>query len=67
MAYRTATVCCFDVMETVHIAATVKVWDEKGGGPATSEFSVVTGIQGVGSSEDHEWLRDALVGLIESL
>lgn len=65
--YRIATIAAYDVLETVHVHATVRLWDGLHTGSPTSEFSVTVTIQGVGSSEDHEWLRDALVGLIEAL
>jgi len=65
--YRVASVHAYDVMESVHVAATVKLWDGLQTGSPTSEFTVSATIQGVGSAEDHEWLRDALVGLIEAL
>lgn len=65
--YRIATIAAYDVMETVHVHATVRLWDGLQTGSPTAEFSCTATVQGVGSSEDHEWLRDALVGLIESL
>lgn len=65
--YRVASLYAYDVMESVHVSATVKLWDEIQTGSPSSEFIVSTTIQGVGSAEDHEWLKDALVGLIEAL
>lgn len=65
--YRIANIHAYDVMETVHITASVLLWDGLQTGSPTSEFSVSADVQGVGSSEDHEWLRDALVALIEHL
>lgn len=64
--YRIASIHAFDVMDTVHITATVKLWDGIQTGSPTSEFSITTQIQGVGSGDDRAWLRDALVGLIEA-
>lgn len=65
--YRVASVHAYDVFETVHVAATVSLWDGMQTGAPSSQFSVSATVMGVGSAEDHEWLRDALVGLIESL
>lgn len=65
--YRVATIAAFDVMETVHITATVRLWDGVVTDGSDVEFACTATVQGVGSSEGHEWLRDALVGLIESL
>lgn len=65
--YRVASLHAFDVMETVHVTAVVSLWDGLQTGTPTSKFAVSATVQGVGSAEDHEWLRDALVGLIEAL
>jgi hypothetical protein len=65
--YRVASIHAYDVFETVHVSATVKLWDGLQTGSPTSEYTASATIMGVGSAEDHEWLRDALVGLIESL
>lgn len=65
--YRIASIAAYDVMETVVIAATVRLWDGLQVGAPTSEFTCRTTIQGVGSAEDEDWLRDVLVGLIEAL
>jgi hypothetical protein len=65
--YRTAMIAAYDVMETVHVSARVMMYDRFQTGSPTGEFRVEVDVQGVGSSEDHEWLRDALIGLIEAL
>ena len=65
--YRVASVTAFDVMESVHVSCIVKLWDGIQTGHPTSELTFATQIQGVGSAEDREWLRDALVGLLECL
>jgi hypothetical protein len=65
--YRTATIMAYDVMETVHVTASVHLFDKAQIGTATTEFTVSVDIQGVGSAEGYEWLRDALVGLLEAL
>lgn len=65
--YRIATIACFDVMETVQVTATVRLWDGLRTDGSESEFACTASVQGVGSAEGREWLRDALVGLIEAL
>lgn len=65
--YRMATLSAFDVMETIHVSATVLLWDGMQTGSPTSRFTVSCDVMGAGSAEDHEWLRDALVALIEAL
>ena len=57
----------YDVMETVHVHAVVHLFDKHQIGSSTTELTVTADIQGVGSAEPEEWLRDALVGLIECL
>lgn len=65
--YRMAMISAFDVMDTVHVTANVSLWDGVQTGSPASKFTVSVDAQGVGSAEDHEWLRDALVALIEAL
>jgi len=65
--YRTASIMAFDVMETVHITCTVRLYDKRQIGSSTEELTLHADVQGVGSSEGADWLRDALVGLIEAL
>lgn len=65
--YRMATLAAYDVMETVHVSATVLLWDGMQTGSPTSRFTVSVDVQGVGSAEDNEWLRDSLIALIEAL
>lgn len=65
--YRVASLHAFDVFETIHVSATVTLWDGIQTGSPTGKFTVSAVVQGAGSSEDLEWLRDALVGLIEAM
>lgn len=65
--YRVATIACYDVMDTVQISATVRLWDGIEVKPSDRELHCAATVQGVGSAEGREWLRDALVGLIEAL
>lgn len=65
--YRTASIAAFDVLDTVHIAASVTLYDGLGTGQHEVELHCVTTVSGVGSGEGNVWLRDALVALIESI
>ena len=65
--YRTATIMAYDVMETVHVHSVVHLFDKHQIGSSTTELAVTVDIQGVGSADARDWLRDALVGLIEAL
>lgn len=65
--YRVATIAVYDVMETVHVEGTVRLWDGLVTDGSDVEFACTATVQGVGSAEGREWLRDALVGLIESI
>lgn len=65
--YRVATIAAYDVMETVHITCSVRLWDGLVTDGSDVEFHCDATVQGVGSADGREWLRDALVGLIESI
>ena len=65
--YRMATVTAYDVLESVQVSCRVLLWDGSQIGSPTSEFTTSVLVQGVGSATDHEWLRDALVALLETL
>ena len=65
--YRTATLMAYDVMETVHVHAVVHLFDHCQIGDSTTEFTLTCDVQGVGSAEGQEWLRDALIAAIECL
>lgn len=61
------TINAYDVMGQVHIAAVVRGLSD---GPL-QEFETVlrceTTIPGVGEPDAAEWLKDALIGLLEAL
>lgn len=62
-----ARVTAYDVFSTVHVSA--RVWDTNGNDPAFSEaqLEVSTSQQGEGIAEPREWLREALLALLEQL
>lgn len=65
--YRTASIHAYDVMDTVHITATVMLYTGMGPGQHEVEIHCATTVQGVGSGDGAVWLRDALVALAETL
>jgi hypothetical protein len=65
--YRTATVVAYDVMDTVFVTCTVRLYDTLNPGSSEAELTCATTIQGVGSGSSRDWMQDALVGLLEAL
>lgn len=65
--YRTLTIHAFDLMDTVHITTRLKTYPELGPGADSTVLERITSVQSVGEPEDHEWLRDCLVALLEDL
>jgi len=61
------TINAFDALSTVSIAATVRATAGGAGQPFETVLQCVTAIDGVGEDDPREWLRDALVGLLEAL
>ena len=65
--YYIATFNAYDALDRVVIAGTVRATVGGTGDPIEVVEQVVTTIDGVGEDDPREWLRDALVGLLESL
>jgi hypothetical protein len=65
--YRVANIAAFDVMDTVHISAVVRLYDGHRVDAGEIELHTTATVDGVGSSEGAIWLRDALVALAETL
>lgn len=62
-----ATVHAYDVMDRVQITARVTVLTP---GPDQTISPVIvfsTTLEGVGEADPQEWLRDALIGLLEDI
>lgn len=57
----------YDVLDRVQI--TVRVWQQGAdlGGTTGLLLQASTDIPGVGETEAREWIRDALVGLLEAI
>ena len=64
--YRTARVYVADMLDSVVVEATVFTADWRNEQPAQANTFSVT-FPGVGEPNEHEWLRDALVALAETL
>jgi len=65
--YRVAIIRAYDALTTVAIMAKVTTYDEMDGQTETSVFTTGTTITGTGEPDSEEWLRDVLVGLLETL
>lgn len=65
MAQKVATVNVWDMLDKVNITARVTTYgDTSESAPMTTYTNAVL-IQGEGEDDDKEWLRDALVALLE--
>lgn len=67
MSWQTATVHAYDVMDSVMITAVVRSTEGVGLERSPVELRATTTISGVGEDDPREWLRDALIGLLEAL
>lgn len=65
--YRMLSVQAFDMLDAVHVHARLKNVEELSPGAESTVLERTTSIQSVGRSDDHEWLRDVLVALLEDL
>ncbi len=63
----TATVACYDVMETVWVRAQVREYGQDGEIPPYVPLTWEIYVPGEGVTDPREWLRDALVALLEAL
>ncbi len=54
-------------MDTVTLTASVRLWHGPPPEESAEELRIHTVIQGVGSGEGRDWLRDVLVAAIEEL
>jgi len=63
----TATVTAFDYMDKVGISAVVYEVPEVPGSGATRVYHKVVTIQGEGENDVEQWLKDAVIGLLEEM
>lgn len=58
----------YDVMDQIHVTATIRTYQEPGQHPSDAEVTQVSvTMPGTGESNDERWLLDALVTLAERL
>ena len=62
-----ATINAYDAMDRVVVAAVVRATAGGVGDPIEDVLQHVATVQGVGEDDPREWLRDALVGLLEEI
>lgn len=61
-----ATLTAYDMFGEVFVTVTVRDHDLRGEDAVAPEFHCSTTIRSTGESEPHEWLAQALVGLMEA-
>jgi hypothetical protein len=62
-----ATVHAYDVMGAVQVTVTVRRSEGLGAASPEAVMHAATTVPGVGESDEREWLRDALVALLEAV
>lgn len=62
-----ANVHVIDVLDQVWVSATVRDELQPGSGVTVEVAALSDTFAGVGEPDPHEWLRDALIGLLEAL
>ena len=62
-----ATVNAYDALDKVVVAAVLRSTTGEVGDPIEDRLKVVTTTDGVGEDDERQWLKDALVALIEAL
>jgi hypothetical protein len=62
-----ARLSAYDVMDQVHVGCNVRATEGELWAPAVEVLLVTTTIRGEGISDPREWLRDALIALLETL
>lgn len=61
------TVHAYDLLDSVYATVGVRRYDETTRAASDSVLACTTTFPGTGESDPREWLRDVLVGLLESL
>lgn len=65
--YCTATVNAYDALDKVMIAVVLRQKELGPTGASSTVETLATEIDSTGETDPREWLRDALVGLLEAL
>lgn len=62
----TASIAAYDVMEGVHVSATVTLHPDDPTAPRERIYHTSVTVRGKGEDDARRWLRDALVALAEA-
>jgi hypothetical protein len=62
----TASIAAYDVMEGVHVSATVTLHPDDPSSPVQRVYHTAVTVKGRGEDDARRWLRDALVALAET-
>jgi len=65
--YFTATVTAYDMLDRVGVTANVYAYDQMHQEHAENVLHTSTVVQGEGEGDPREWLKEALVALLETL
>ena len=66
--HRTMSLVAYDLLDTVVVTVSLKDWDQTTVPPARyDELSCAASFPGTGESDPRQWVKDALVALIETL
>lgn len=65
--YYVTTVNAYDVLDRVHVHATVRALSDDTGATWSTELACTTTFPGTGETDPRQWLVDALVALIENV
>jgi hypothetical protein len=63
----TATITAFDYMDQVGISAVVYEFPEKPGDGAERVYHRTLSVRGEGESDPEQWLKDAVISLLEDM
>lgn len=63
--WHSATISAYDLMNVIHVHASVRVVSDDPSQAMETALTVTTTLPGVGETDPSEWLRDALVALLE--
>lgn len=66
MSHRTATLSVYDMFGQIFVSVTIRDHDLTGEFAEEPEFRCSTTVRSTGEAEPHEWLAQALLGLLES-
>jgi hypothetical protein len=62
-----ATITAYDYMDKVGVTATLHTMPNRRSVPPERLYHKTVTLQGVGEADPVEWLKDALIGLLETL